>query len=289
VFGEGALAFPAENTYTVGNVALSPREPMSRFLVFPLLLVLVFSVFAQEEPAGVGTPLTPLLRDPRLLSQERERITYELQQIQRLLGVISPNDVQTMDVLKTQQTDLAKQLRDLTQQMQAERQSPGMLNVPEVLPGQVPPFAMRPGLSQSPGGELVVSPEQRLPPMPPTMPDMPGNMPRNGYQTPISAPYQIPPSSPVTPVPLPYPPIQSYPPTPAVPGQMPNWADQDRAWESGLWGPRLPKELTELKQSVESLRKEIADLKETNKALEAQIQLLIRNILLSERTKEGGN
>ena len=77
------------------------------------------------------------------------------------------------------------------------------------------------------------------------------------------------------------------------PQPMPPWMGMDQgsasAWEPTSWGAKLPKELTELKQSVESLQKEVADLKETIKALETQIQLLSRTILLSEKMKENGN
>jgi hypothetical protein len=107
-------------------------------------------------------------------------------------------------------------------------------------------------------------------------------MQRGGYPI-LNTPPAMPPATQ-----NPYMPFYPAPPA-AVPSPMPNWTDQDRAWETGHWGPKLPKELTEMKQSIESLRKEIADLKETNKALETQVQLLIRNILLSERAKENGN
>ena len=253
---------------------------MTRLLFVPLLFVLVFPIFAQEEPAGLGQPL---LRDPRILSQERERITLELQQTQRLIGLINPNDVQTMDVLKTQQTELVKQLRDLTQQMQSGPLSYGTISVQEVPPGRVSQPVIRPeivgsGMSPVPGAVSPLPLEQMS-----RMPDVPVGMPLNGYQT-------IPNAPPAPPLQMPNSPsMPFYPPVPAAPNPMPNWTDRDQTWEAGQWGPRLPKELTEMKQSIEALRKEIADLKETNKALETQVQLLIRNILLSERAKESGN
>jgi DNA repair exonuclease SbcCD ATPase subunit len=71
---------------------------------------------------------------------------------------------------------------------------------------------------------------------------------------------------------------------------VPQWGNQAPSWE---WGPRLPKELTEVKQSVESLQREITELRELIKRLETQIQLLNRTILLSsermgERTSPPG-
>jgi predicted RNase H-like nuclease (RuvC/YqgF family) len=92
-----------------------------------------------------------------------------------------------------------------------------------------------------------------------------------------------PPSSTIYPV---TPPQQYYLPPQPVPEAVPNWADQNRGgWDP--WGPKQPnKELTEIRQSIESLRSEIADLKETIKTLETQIQLLNRNILLSEKARD---
>jgi TolA-binding protein len=251
---------------------------MTRFFCFPLLFVLALSVFAQEDPTQLGQPQLgqPLLRDPRLLAQERDRITYELQQIQRLIGVISPDDVQTMNTLKSQQADLVKQLRDITQQTQAGQQIPGMSsNIAEVLPGQIPTSVGRAGMNVPPGTEL-----------PPELRNGGGYNPYTPPQTSML------PNPSAMPMPMPNPPMPMYNPMPTynpIPSAPQPWNNPDRAWESVQWGPRLPQELTEVKQSVESLQKEIADLKETVKSLETQIQLLTRNILLSERTKENGN
>jgi len=242
---------------------------MTRLLCFSFLFVLILPGFAQEEQAQ---PLPMLreqgLRDPRLFSQERERITFELQQIQRLIGVVRPDDVQTMEALTAQQAELAKQLRDLTQQMQSGPM-PGMPTIADGQPVQVPNApGMRPGMNV-PGMGSGLPQDPRMPMQ--SMPMMPGNIPQNGFQNPV--PY----SPPVMPNPMPNQMPMYYP------GVPPNWADQ------GQWGARLPQELTEVKQAVESLRKEVADLKDTIKALEMQIQLLTRNILLSERVKENGN
>jgi hypothetical protein len=69
---------------------------------------------------------------------------------------------------------------------------------------------------------------------------------------------------------------------------IPYWGNPAQAWENSPWGPRLPQELTGVKQSVDSLQKEIADLKEIIRRLETQIQLLNRTVLLSvpERANE---
>jgi cell division protein FtsB len=69
-------------------------------------------------------------------------------------------------------------------------------------------------------------------------------------------------------------------------GGMPMPWSENPAADSNPWAPKPAKELIEIKQTVDSMRTEIAALKETIKNLEAQIQLLNRNILLSERAKE---
>ena len=215
---------------------------MTRFLPFSLLLLLALSLFAQSEQVPSGQTLP---QSPALLTRMREQLTLELQQTQRMLGFVNPNDTQLVATLKAQQTELTKQLRDITQQIQAD--SPVTSSIGEVLPDisrqPIPSFPSIRNLDPLPG------------------------MP-TGYQNPaFSAPPAIP----------------SYNAVPLQPSPS-NWINQ----EQQLWDmlPSLPKELIEVKQSVESLQKEIADLKETIKALETQIQLLNRTILLSDRIKE---
>jgi len=70
------------------------------------------------------------------------------------------------------------------------------------------------------------------------------------------------------------------------PQRLPTEFDQDQAWANSPWVPQPSKELTELKQTVDALRKELGEMKETVKALETQIQLLNRNILLSQPVKQ---
>jgi hypothetical protein len=173
--------------------------------------------------------------------------------------------------LKTEQAELMKQLKDVMQQMQTP-DSPNVGSAREVLP---------PGLSTRQIPSMARNSE-----LPPATRNAPPNIPAT------QSPALVPPMySGVAPLPAgPY--LTGGPapfPTPmGIPDATP-WLDQDRSWETSTWGPRLPKELTEVKQTVESLRKEVADLKDTIKALETQIQLLSRNILLSEKVRENGN
>ena len=253
---------------------------MTRILCFPLLFALTLPVLAQEEPiiplqaapptpAAVGeAPLfgQTLPRDPVFLMQMRERVALELQQVQQVLSVISPNDTHLIETLKAQQAELAKQYREITQQMQAGFGPPGM---GERIPGQ---FQTDPQVG-------------RMPPMPPVMP------PQGGLILPAT-PQPMPPASPpIAAPPLPTAPNPFYQPSPAmplpgsVPYGVPDWNNQGAA----SWGARLSEELTETRQFVESLKREVADLKELVKALEGQIRLLNQNILLSERVRENGN
>jgi hypothetical protein len=246
---------------------------MTRFLCFPLLFLFVMPLFAQEEPATLGEPFP---RDPALLMRMREKVSHDLQQIQRMLGFVNPSDPH-YEVLQTQQAELTKQLRDITQQMQAGPQSSRTLRIVEVPPGQ--PTAL--------GGMPMIPPTQtrdtewRM--QEPTMP-------QSGMQ---AFPNPLAPMRPEIPTQVPNSQMPIYLPTPPNPyhdyGGTPNWTAQDRAWEAAHWGPRLPRELTEIKQSVETLRKEIGELKETIKVLETQIQLLSRVILSSEKVKENEN
>jgi len=196
-----------------------------------------------------------------ILLQTKTELTQKLQQIQQMLSIVSPSDTQFIETLKTQQAELTKQLRDVMQQLQ----TPDVPNTDEV--PSVPPGGMMPGrLTHTPERDLT---PPRIHTMPAARPENPVGVPPN-YQKPVydSAP--------------PYPPY-AVPPGYSAGMPYPTENEQDRAWEMTPWGPRLPKELTEMKQAIESLKKEIGDLKETIQGLEAQIQLLNRNIVLSEK------
>ena len=260
---------------------------MTRFLCFTLLLAIAMPLYAQEPVVGLSAP------DPAFLMQTQKQIINELQQIQRMRGIVNPNDTQLIESLDAQQAEWTKQLRDITQQMQAG--TPPLPNEGGVPPGTMaPPFGSgRSGMPPMPGmhgvpkeTDFAVPQDMRgyVPPgMPVGIPVMPDN--RFSSQTP-----GMPGAMPQMPMPQ----MPMYQQPQPMPLQNPylgggqNWYNQDRG-ETAYWGPKLPKELTEVKQSVESLKREVAALKETIKVLETQIQLLNRNILLSERVKENGN
>ena len=227
---------------------------MFRFLCIPLLALIALPVSAQDE----STPSPPV--NPFFLKQMWDELTSELQQNQRLLGVISPNDAQFTETLKARQADLTKQLRDVMQQLQTF----GGSNIGENSPVPVIPLAPQravqelnhPNFSRVPQ-EMSVQPLHH-----PSHPNIPAAL-------------------------IPAMPQYDFPPGGSL--MFPSLEQQDQNWESPHWGPRLPKELTEVKLTVETLRKEVAELKDTIKALETQIQLLNRNILLSEKAREREN
>jgi len=246
---------------------------MTRFLCFTLLLLIAFPLFAQDEPAPLGQPLP---RDPALLMRMRDQLAFELRETQRALSFINPNDTQLVETLRTRQTDLARQMNDITGQLQTLGPNPNI--------GDVPPGMGRPGML-SPGQTAREQELQRTETLPPGYtPAPPGYTPASPM-IPGYPPIQQPPNrSDLPPYLLPtYPPSVPYNQADMIPNNVPLWGNQEQAWEATPWGPRLPKELTEMKQSVESLQKDIAELRTTIKALETQIQLLNRTILL-ERT-----
>jgi len=245
---------------------------MTRFLCASLLFLVALPLLAQEESTMPLERSLPRGNQATLMNM-RQRLTRELQQIQQMISVAGPNDTQFIDTLKAQQTELTKQIKDVTQQLQTfEGSGEGGMGMMPLAPPSMPgldsmsmpnmPGGMMPGMGAMPTGML---PQQTLPTSPRSYPEMQSVIPLS--------------------------PTQSYIPSGVMGGMMPDTPtgiDQDRMWgDNSPWGPRTSssKELTEMKQSVESLRKEIAGLKETVRTLETQIQLLNRNILLSERAR----
>ena len=272
VFATGVLCVPPLRSQQIIDILKEPKsaylftkETMTRFLGFALLLVIALPLFAQDELPTLGQALP---HDPALLIRMKDKLSFELRETQRALGVINPSDVQLVETLKTRQADLARQMNDVTRQLQTSGTNRGNVPlIPEVRPGMLPPAV------QSQDAELRQSESQPVYPIPPVMPDYPPMQPPNRSDLPgvLMPPYSY---------------VPPYPPADMMPNNVPHWNDQDRAWEAMPWGPRLPKELTEMKQSIESLQKEVAELRTTIKALETQIQLLNRTILLSDRTLE---
>jgi DNA repair exonuclease SbcCD ATPase subunit len=216
--------------------------------------------------------------------QMRERTASQLQQVQQMLGYVNPNDP-LFGNLQTQQAELAKQLREITQQIQmVGQQPPDMQNLSgrdrdfPAMP--ISPPTAQPGMGGMEGmpgrGNTVLPPDPYVMPglRHPSRQEMPSPMPNNPNSLHPGQPHDFP-----------------YAPTPTTPSGVPNWAsspwesNQERPWEPTPWGPRLPRELSEVKQSIEFLQRKVAELKETVKALETQIQLLNRNILLLDRVQ----
>ncbi|MDR3234145.1 MAG: hypothetical protein LBT46_10875 [Planctomycetaceae bacterium] len=200
---------------TAAGEEIQPADPASAVL---------------QPPAVPDNPFA-VPPDKGLLLQIQKQLTFELQQTQRTLGLIDPNDTQLRTALETQQASLVKQLKD----METQRAGQGQ-NLPSAPP-----------MSSSPSFGVVLPSNSVMPnPLPQTAPLMT--------------------TSPMTTSPVTMPLMTAPPHNP--------------------WSPQQPQELTELKASVEFLRQEIGELKSAVKALETQIQLLNRTVLLSDRVKE---
>jgi len=231
---------------------------MTRFLCFSLVMLLTLPLFAQDERDSIARPLPS---NPVVLAEMQNTITLELRRIQEMLSFV--DDPQLAGTLTARQKELTEQLRDILRQSQD-------VSRPSIAPGMGNP-AMR-GNSGDPiiTGQPILQPMQPLPPTrgqidpvnPSIQPGFPGMM--GG----------------------PIPPTYSPPTAPNyVPPYMPNnfWTDSQQQ------SLQLPKELTEVKQSVDALQKEVASLKETIKTLETQILLLTRVISQNDRGRENGN
>ncbi|MDR0703982.1 MAG: hypothetical protein LBF88_03255 [Planctomycetaceae bacterium] len=251
------------------------------------------SVTAQEIPPTLQesspepskpTAISPTLprMNPAVLFRMRQQLTFELQQTQRTLGFIDPNDKQLIASLQAEQAELTNQLKEINAQLKIqgipiENQEPSVNNnltpkATDMITGTATPLPVEPNLliqrrenqgtkptTPNTGMELTAS-KETLPsnvlPLPPFQPPF-QPVPGIGIIPPINNPVGT-----ANPLPTPF--------------------DQDQAWSDSPWVPKPSKELSELKQTVDSLRKEITDLKENIKSLETQIQLLNRNILLSQ-------
>jgi len=256
-----------------------------RFLCFTLLFLIALPVSAQEEPPTLGQSLP---RDPALLMQMRDQLSYELRDTQRALGFINPNDTQLVEVLKTRQADFERRIGDITKQLQ----TPSPPNISEMmLQGR----ETRRDMPPMPPGLLPVQPPVPMRPEPDLRQAEPGMMGGMTGGMPVGIPVggiQSFPSNGMSAAPMGGGisaermgvPFGNHSIPMDVPSNAPQWGNQTPTWDH--WGPRLPRELTEVKRSVDSLQKEIVELRETVKSLETQIQLLNRTILLSEQVNE---
>ena len=238
---------------------------MTRFLCFTLSLLLALPAFAQEGTTPLGQPLP---NDPALLMRLQQDLHFQLQTIQRTLSIVNPaSDPTTYEMLSNRQAELSQQIRDITEQLQTPQPRQGFneissagrsVNMPpqpgEMSPGRASTQPMEP-VTRLPGGVQHFDPSQHgnwnmhMQPMPVQM------------QQPMMQPPQM--HNPMMPV-------------------------------QSIWGTPPPevrpaRELVEMQQSVEALRREVSELRETIRTLETQIQLLNRNILLLERVRESGN
>ncbi|MDR3199746.1 MAG: hypothetical protein LBU34_17915 [Planctomycetaceae bacterium] len=249
----------------------------------------------ETSPESVSKPsLSPAIQpplprmNPMVLLRMKQQLTFELQQTQRTLGFIDPNDKQLIASLQEQQTELANQLKEINSQLKTQ----GIpIDNPVIGNEELPVNGLMPKI---PNIVPEILPSGTLPPVDPNLMVQRREIPATGITTPKET------VLPVTPFPSTVPPVPGMGINPAgnfinnpintnpannslnSANPLPTSFDQDQAWSDSPWVPKPSKELTDLKQTVDSLRKEVSDLKENIKALEVQIQLLNRNILLSQ-------
>ena len=271
---------------------------MTMRVLFAFLFLCSFAVAQELEsvppqpPVGPRTPAVaaPMRgMTPSMLIRMRDDMTRELQQIQRQLGFIDPGDAPLRKTLTEMQAELLTQLQDLNTRLKEQGVTgdaadilptpPGPATSPAGLPPRVP--AIPPGVDPTliPGG----SPQPSVPPTVQRQIQMFGDVndpmstaPRNPLPSGMMGGF----------VPgMPEMPPNAVPGVPATPPRSPTPFDQDQAWSDSPWAPKPSKELAELKQTVDGLRKELGEMRETVKALETQIQLLNRNFLLMNPPK----
>ena len=282
-----ALALPANNRYTGtvnANTTLCQRT-MTLFLRFTLLFLLALPAFAQDDSLPLGQELP---RDPALLMRMREQLTFELRETQRTLGFINPNDTQLIETLRARQAELARQMSNVSKQLQSLGNPipEEMFQTTETRPGALLPIqpTMQSGVTPAQSELPIVQGRQEQPSIRQTM------GPPGMYPTPSMMGQSLPPSYSMPVMPMPG--GSYYSPTHNMPPDMmdipQHWNNQTQATDAPYWGPKLPKELSDVKQSVEALQKEVVELKELVGRLETQIQLLNRTVLLlsSERLSE---
>lgn len=261
----------------------------SSFLFALLCLFGGAFVFAQEGPitppetappgfvAPETAPTAAMGRiSPTQLLRMRSQLTRELQESQRILGFIDPSDTQLVALHKEQQAELVNQLKEINDQLKAQGVPVGT-EPSAATPGATPLQPAEPTLPSVPRAAdptLVPGGTPRAPADPNLLvqrrPD-PNELPSlNELPPELRAALENRTPQPGMPG-MVLPPAQPTPPTPF---------DQDQAWTESPWAVQPSKELTAVKDSVESLRKEVSELKETVKDLEAQIRLL--NRLLSQ-------
>lgn len=267
-----------------------------KYYFFLLFFVFATPLFAQEPASPIPGAVAPMpgmdrgglgampgmpRMNPNMLLRMREQMTFEIQQTQRTLGFVDPSDTQLRDTLKQQQDELARQLKDINEQLKA--QGVPVEGQEAAATGTADPTVPATGLSSIPRAQDPTMVPGGLPQAPadPNLliqrSGMPGGPIQQGMSGGIGTmpgmvqPSQLPPNMiPGMGMPAPTPPTEF---------------DQDQAWANSPWTPQPSKELNELKQTVDSLRKELAEMKENIKALETQIQLLNRNILLNQPAK----
>ncbi len=235
-------------------------------------------------PTAAEGPFRGTIRpeaDPRLHAGMREELAMNLREISRLIGQVDPRDTQFLETLRKEQASLVEQLKGFdTPAASAATPAAGLDAADPALPpvqqniNRTPPALdtlpgdpLPPNWQQMSPDELAkVFAEQRRS-QPTAMPDRLSPIPpRSGYQPPAPFGAGAPPAfGAATPLPSEG---FSAPPVDAMSNRLP-WAAQPAS-----------QEITELKETITALQKQIEQMRAEVKALDTQMQLLNQNILL---------
>ncbi len=267
-------------------------------VLFGFLLVAPIQLSAQETTTPPAAPTTPpaapaaaaaspfrgMVRpeaDPRLQAGMREELTMNLREISRLIGQVDPRDTQFLETLRKEQASLVEQLKGFESPAAAPPTAAGLdAAAPTLPPVQQNVDRRAPALESFPGDPLPSNWQQMSPDelakifaeqrrtQPAAMPDrLPPAVPPRGFQPPApfgagGAPaFGAPASQPLEGF--------SVPPADAIPNRLP-WSAQQQPSQ----------EITELKETITALQKQIEQMRAEVKALDTQMQLLNQNILL---------
>jgi hypothetical protein len=227
------------------------NNKMTRFLYLPLLLVLVMPTFAVFQTVAQEGQVTGQL-SPNDLIRMREELNFRLQETQQMLRFVNPMDTQHIEQLHADQAELTQKLREVLHQQMQPPAVHGAARNPSQMPGMPNMMNAMPNAMQPHHQAFQHVPSQSI--------SSPWQMPTNRN---LDSPFPTMPTMPITPHPIGVQPFGVMPPE-----------------------TRMLQELSAMRQSVDSLQREVGELRETIKVLETQIQLLNRNFLLNERLRD---
>ena len=264
LFSVGIALFTVQQTYSQETPPVATKE----------LPQAVVPQVPGMPPAGLGPfrgPFRPE-NDPRVAAGMKEELTMQLREITRLMGQIDPRDTQFLDTLRKEQSALIEQLKGLepaTKGPEEPEMTPQVQPTTNPRPEAIEPLnpagpALPPNWQQMPPEELAkifaeqqnrrtVGQPGQMPPIPPR--GFQGALPFGEADVPAIGGRRVPPMG------------EGF--MPPAPSGLP-WGGQQQPSQ----------EITELKETIAALQKQIEQMRSEVKALDTQMQLLNQNILL---------